>query len=96
MFFVLELNSKSEYEPFEFAEYATQQYLPTSTTTDSYAQSNSPMLHNDLKRSHNDDDYDGESKRRYCAPAMYDTTSLQDSCIDDLINPDIGKRANIR
>lgn len=78
--------SPPEYKPFDIIN-DSQLYLPTSTTTDGFEPVNVTMSH-DIKRPHNDDDYDGEMKRRYCGS----TTILQDSCIDDLINPDLGRR----
>lgn len=89
------LASPLEYKPFDAMQ---QQYLPTSTTSDGYGLDGggggAPMPQNDLKRTHDDNNYNDDPKRRYCASVLYDrsATTLQDACIDDLINPDIGMR----
>lgn len=94
--------SPAEFKPFDCPAQGSEshQYLPTSTTTGRHnsACDTPPPVRNDLKRSHCDDDFDSEAKRRYRASVLYDgsNTSLQQSCIDDLINPDLGMREKSR
>lgn len=96
--------SPPEFKPFDCPPQGHSddghQYLPTSTT-DSRRRSacdKPPSLRNDLKRSHCDDDYDSDTKRRYRASVLYDgsNSSMQQSCIDDLINPDLGMHEKSR
>lgn len=96
-------SSPPEFKPFTFSTHCEPSFPPPHMIdaqpylTDNVVGVDSQLGRNYLKRPRFDDDYESDSKRRYRAAVLYDSsnTSIEQS-IDDLMNPDLGMRANRR
>lgn len=96
-------SSPAEFKPFVFSTHCAPSFPPPhmidsqSFLASKVSGADLQLGRNDMKRARFDDDYESESKRRYRAAVLYDSSSTSiEQSIDDLMNPNLGMRANRR